>query len=128
MSFESLESSSDFSVTGFCGMSHAVTIVVDAGIRTSASNGTPLEVVFRGVAWQAAARALRMTATSGARIIDAQCSAGDTMAHAPALVPGAWCLVRPDSLVRSWSFFLGPWLRCGPRTIDGTKDHRPRTD
>jgi hypothetical protein len=61
MSFDSRESSNDLSVRGFCGMSHAVTIVVDAGTSVPASRGTPFDVVFcRGP--QAAAARIR-TAT-----------------------------------------------------------------
>ncbi len=55
MSFDSFESSSEASVSGFCGTSHAVTIVVEAGINASARRGTPLRVVLCGVPWQAAA-------------------------------------------------------------------------
>jgi hypothetical protein len=64
MSFDNLESSSEVSVNGFCGMSHAVTIVVEAGISVSARRGTPLAVVLRGVPWQAAAAQATRTATS----------------------------------------------------------------
>src|SRR5580765_6142339 len=45
MSFESRESSKDESINGFCGMSPAVTMVVDAGINTPARRGTPLDVL-----------------------------------------------------------------------------------
>src|ERR1700730_15401592 len=55
-SFDRRDSSSVLSVSGFCGRSHAVTIVVRAGI-SGPTSGTPDEVVGTGVREQPAATA-----------------------------------------------------------------------
>src|SRR5436190_21982448 len=71
MSFDSRDSSRDESSSGFCGMSHAVTMVVEAGIRTPASRGTPLDVRGTGFPRHAAdsAAAARMPPKNRVRII-----------------------------------------------------------
>jgi hypothetical protein len=61
MSFDRRESSSVLSVSGFCGTSHAVTIVVRAGI-SGPTSGTPDDVVGTGVREQPAATATSISA------------------------------------------------------------------
>ena len=67
MSFDRRESSNDLSVSGFPGTSHAVTIVVVAGISTPARSGMPFEVLRTGARWHAVA------ATVAARIALSAC-------------------------------------------------------
>src|SRR5438067_1400919 len=51
MSFDRRETSSEGSVSGFCGTSHAVTIVVCAGINAPATRGTPSDVFGTALAY-----------------------------------------------------------------------------
>jgi hypothetical protein len=73
MSFDKRESSSDGSVRGFSGISHAVTIVVVAGMSAPARSGTPLDVLRTGVRLQAEAAMLaaRIAVTAALRNIAA---------------------------------------------------------